>query len=216
MHDMVFHQVMVGGDRNYGYLFGCEKTKKGAVVDPSFNPRKLKELADAGGLEIIYLFCTHDHYDHTNGNDEMKQLTGCKIVMHENTASYKDIAVTDGSRLEVGGLTVDILYTPGHTEDAICILVDGKLITGDTLFVGKVGGTGFGEDARQEYHSLHKKIFTLPDHVEVWPGHNYGVQPTSTLGHERKTNPFMLRKSYEDFLDLKKNWTEYKKIHGID
>jgi glyoxylase-like metal-dependent hydrolase (beta-lactamase superfamily II) len=207
---------MMGGDRNYGYLFGCEKTKKGAVVDPSYAPRKLKELADKEGLEIIYCFCTHDHYDHTNGNDEMKRLTGCRIVMHELAGSPKDITVKDGSRMTVGELSVEILFTPGHTEDAICIFVEDKLITGDTLFVGKVGGTGFGEDARQEYDSLHRKVFKLPDHVEVWPGHNYGVKPSSTIGRERETNPFMLRESFEDFLDLKKNWAEFKRIHGID
>jgi len=213
---MIFHQVMMGGDRNYGYLFGCEKTKQGAVVDPSYDPRKLIDLAEKESLEIVYCFCTHDHYDHTNGNEEMKRATGCRIIMHENAAAPKDETVQDGSRMKVGALDVDILHTPGHTEDAICILVEDKLITGDTLFVGKVGGTGLGDDARQEYDSLHQKVFKLPDHVEVWPGHNYGVKPSSTIGHERKTNPFMLRETFEDFMDLKKNWAEYKRIHGID
>ena len=86
--------------------------------------------------------------------------------------------------------------SPGHSTDSICILAaapgeTARLITGDTLFVGKVGGTGYGADARAEYDSLHKKLMTLPDETEVWPGHDYGVAPSSTIGNEKETNPFL-------------------------
>ena len=90
-----------------------------------------------------------------------------------------------------------------------------KLITGDTLFVGKVGGTGFGDDAKEEFESLHQKILTLPDETEVWPGHDYGAAPHSTVGNERQTNPFLQRSDFEGFVDLKRNWLAYKKEHGI-
>ena len=91
----------------------------------------------------------------------------------------------------------------------------GKLITGDTLFVGKVGGTDYGEEARREYESLHRKLLTLPAETEVWPGHDVGVAPSSTIGHERRTNPFLLRRSFDEFVELKCSWLEYKREHGI-
>jgi glyoxylase-like metal-dependent hydrolase (beta-lactamase superfamily II) len=91
---------------------------------------------------------------------------------------------------------------------------EGKLISGDTLFVGKVGGTDLGPGARKEWESL-QKLMRLPDPTEVWPGHNYGVAPTSTIGHEKKTNPFLLQPTFDAFIDLKANWLEYKKKHGI-
>jgi glyoxylase-like metal-dependent hydrolase (beta-lactamase superfamily II) len=81
--------------------------------------------------------------------------------------------------------------------------------------VGKVGGTDYGPGAREEYDSLHSKLMTLPDETEVWPGHDYGVAPNSTIGHEKQTNPFILRETFEEFVDLKRNWLEYKREHGI-
>ncbi len=91
----------------------------------------------------------------------------------------------------------------------------GRLITGDTLFVGKVGGTHDADSARLEYDSLRGKICSLPPETEVWPGHDYGVRPSSTIGDELRENPFLLRATFESFLDLKSNWAEYKRIHGI-
>jgi glyoxylase-like metal-dependent hydrolase (beta-lactamase superfamily II) len=89
------------------------------------------------------------------------------------------------------------------------------LITGDTLFVGKVGGTDLGPGARAEYESLFGKLLKLNEDVEVWPGHDYGVRPSSTIGEERRENPFLLCGSFEEFVDLKRNWTQYKREHGI-
>jgi hydroxyacylglutathione hydrolase len=88
-------------------------------------------------------------------------------------------------------------------------------MTGDTLFVGKVGGTGTEEAARAEYDSLHRVIGALPRETEVWPGHDYGVRPSSTLEAEFRENPFLLRESFEAFCELKANWAEYKRTHGI-
>ena len=108
-----------------------------------------------------------------------------------------------------------ILHTPGHTEDSICIHIEDAVFTGDTLFVGKVGGTGFGSGAREEYASLHKKLLVLPDSTRVFPGHDYGTAAQSTIGRERRTNPFLLQPNFEAFVHLKQNWLSYKKEHGI-
>jgi glyoxylase-like metal-dependent hydrolase (beta-lactamase superfamily II) len=126
-----------------------------------------------------------------------------------------DIAVKDGEEIKIDNLTLKFIHTPGHTPDSMCILVEDRLVSGDTLFVGKVGGTGFGDDAKDEYNSLHKKLMVLPENTEVYPGHNYGVRESSTIGEEKRSNPFILCKSFEAFVDLKMNWAEYKRKNNV-
>lgn len=208
---MIFEQIRTGGDRNFAYLVGDEKTKQAAVVDPSNDPGLVLERAEKHGLEVKYLINTHGHYDHTDGNSHIQSKTDAELVAG---------AAADGETFSLGDVELKIIHSPGHTTDGICILASapggpGKLLTGDTLFVGKVGGTGYGDDARAEYDSLHDRLMTLPDETEVWPGHDYGVAPSSTIGNEKETNPFILRKSFEDFVDLKRNWLAYKREHGI-
>jgi len=209
---MIFEQIPVGGDRNFAYLIGDEATRQGAVVDPANDPKKVLSRAKRNDLDILYLFNTHGHHDHTSGNVEVLAATGAQVITVRNAP--------DGQELALGGVKLRVIHTPGHTTDSLCILATapggpGKLVTGDTLFVGKVGGTGYGDDARAEYDSLHGKLLVLPDEVEVWPGHDYGVAPSSTIGNERRTNPFLLRESFEKFVELKKNWLAYKAEHGI-
>jgi glyoxylase-like metal-dependent hydrolase (beta-lactamase superfamily II) len=115
----------------------------------------------------------------------------------------------------LGNLEIQILHTPGHTNDGICIYIEDTVFTGDTLFVGKVGGTDLGPGAKAEYDSLHQKLFALPDNTRVFPGHDYGTAPESTIAHERETNPFFLQPDFEAFVHLKRNWEAYKKAHGI-
>lgn len=211
---MIFEQISVGGDRNFAYLVADEKSKKAAVADPAFSPEKVLSRAEELGVEVAYLFNTHGHYDHTNGNDTVLSRTSAELV------AWGRGGLKDGARFSLGEVELTCIHTPGHTQDSICILASrpggpAKLITGDTLFVGKVGGTGFGRDARDEYDSLHGKLMVLADDTEVWPGHDYGVAPSSTIGHEKKTNPFILREDFEAFVDLKRNWLAYKAEHGI-
>lgn len=212
---MIFEQIRIGGDRNFAYLVGDRPGGSAIVFDPSYNPRSVLNMAGEMGLTIEAIACTHDHPDHTNGNGELKELTGAEVWMHEIAANGDERGVKDGETIRVGDLEVRVIHTPGHTPDSTCYLVGDRLISGDTLFVGKVGGTGFGDDAKDEFDSLHKKLMKLPDHVEVWPGHDYGAQPLSTIGEERATNPFLLQPDFESFIDLKKNWLQYKQEHGI-
>ncbi len=211
---MIFEQIRAGGDRNFAYLIGDPDTGSGVIVDPSTDPGKVIERARAHSLKIVYLINSHAHSDHTEGNEQILSQTGSELLGGE-------IPISDGDVRQIGKIKLTFLHTPGHTPESLCLLVQSegdipdKLITGDTLFVGKVGGTGFGEDARQEYESLHQKILTLPDETEVWPGHDYGSSPQSTVGNERRTNPFLLRPDFEGFIDLKRNWLVYKKEHGI-
>jgi hydroxyacylglutathione hydrolase len=212
---MIFHQIDAGGDRNFAYLVADEEGGRAALFDPPPDHERYLGLINGIGARVDYIVLTHGHSDHTWGVDAAKQQTGARIVAHEKNPVRADIEVSDGDKLPLGALEMHFMYTPGHSDDSICILVGDKLITGDILFVGKVGGTDFGDDARKEYDSLHQKIMKLDDHIEVYRGHDFGVQPSSTIGHERKTNPFLLRETFEDFVDLKRNWLQYKKDHGI-
>ena len=213
---MILEQVRTAGDRNFGYWILDETTNEAAVIDPSGKPQAFLDRAKKSGVQIRWIIATHDHGDHTSGIQHIAQKTDAQVVFHERAYADADRKVKHGDKLSLGNLELEILHTPGHTPDGICILVKDALITGDTLFVGKVGGTGYGQDARDEYHSLHEIIMKLPDHIRVFPGHDYGVAPESTIGNERKTNPFLLRPDFDSFLELKKNWLEYKRIHGID
>jgi glyoxylase-like metal-dependent hydrolase (beta-lactamase superfamily II) len=208
-------QFRTGGDRNFGYLVADDASKRAVVIDPSYSPQEIVEWASDNGYMIEYLFCTHDHFDHTNGNAVVSTLTGKPALLYGDQEPVTGIEVRDGARFPLGELEVVVLHTPGHTLDAICLYVGDAVFTGDTLFVGKVGGTDLGAGAEAEYHSLHDKLLKLPDDTRVYPGHDVGIQPVSTVAHERETNPFLLQPNLEAFVDLKANWAAYKKEHGI-
>jgi len=216
---MIFEQVPTGGDRNFSYLAGDEETHEAIVVDPSDAPEMLLERAKSLGLRITTIVNTHLHHDHVAGNETIRAATGARVAAFSMPGTEPsregDIGLADGDRIAAGRHKFKVLHTPGHTPEHICLYGEGKVITGDTLFVGKVGGTDQADGARREYDSLHGKLLSLPDETEVWPGHDVGVRPSSTIGDERRTNPFLLCRTFEEFLDLKKNWAEYKQKHGI-
>ncbi len=212
---MIVEQFETGGDRNFAYLCADEKWKIAMVVDPSYDPDALALYAEDWGLKIQYVFNTHRHDDHTNGNERMRKLTGRHAVAYGDVEDITQTKILHGSRLPLGDYEVEVIHTPGHTEDSICLRVDDALFTGDTLFVGKVGGTTTEAQAREEYESLHQQLMVLPDTVRIFPGHDFGVERTSTIGREKETNPFLLRADFDAFFELKQTWLEYKKRHGI-
>jgi glyoxylase-like metal-dependent hydrolase (beta-lactamase superfamily II) len=208
-------QFQTGGDRNFGYLIADDRSKRAVVIDPSYSPQEIVEFARENGYSIEYVFCTHDHFDHTNGNLVMQELTGKRALLFGDIDPATKIQVQDGAQFPLGELEIAVLHTPGHTSDAICLHIGDAVFTGDTLFVGKVGGTDFGAGAEAEYHSLHGKLLKLPDDTRVFPGHDVGVAPVSTVARERETNPFLVQPDLEAFVYLKKNWAAYKQEHGI-
>jgi len=212
---MIAEQFRTGGDRNFGYLVADEGSGEALVIDPSFDPAMIVRFAEEHGFVIRYVFSTHGHEDHTNGNEAICRLTGIVPLLFGDSCPRTGVRVDDGALFPLGELEARILYTPGHTPDSLCILVGDALFTGDTLFTGKVGGTVTRTQALEEYNSLHDKLMRLPDATKVWPGHDYGLSAHSTIGAERSGNPFLLQPDFNAFLALKHNWAEYKKMHGI-
>jgi len=212
---MLIKTFQTGGDRNLGYLIADETSRRAAVIDPSYDPTSITRFAADAGYQVLLAFNTHDHHDHTNGNAQFEKETGIRPLKYGDVAPQTGTKVEHDATFALGELTVRIIHTPGHTADSVCLLIGDALFTGDTLFVGKVGGTDLGAGARAEYASLHDRLLALPDETRVFPGHDVGFAASSTIGRERESNPFLLRPDVESFIDLKRNWAEYKKEHGI-
>jgi glyoxylase-like metal-dependent hydrolase (beta-lactamase superfamily II) len=151
-----------------------------------------------------YIINTHTHFDHVIGNEQMAEVTGAKRVQHKNSQLEKDIAVSDGDTIEIGSIRLRVLYTPGHSKDSICLLLDDQFVfTGDTLFVGNCGRVDLpGSDAKEMYDSLFNRLAKLDENLILYPGHNYGPTSTSTIGHEKKTNSVLQPRSKQEFLEL--------------
>jgi hydroxyacylglutathione hydrolase len=214
---MIFEQIRAEGDRNFAYLVADESSGEAAIVDPSFAPERALMAAENRRLLIRYVISTHSHADHVAGNGCIIERTGAVEVLHESAQHSCRLRVKDEERLPLGGLTLRFLHTPGHVPDHVCVLVENKLLTGDILFVGKVGGTGVqfpGSDPLQQWESL-QRLMKLDPAIEVWPGHDYGLSPSSTIGREISTNPFLLCRTFEEFRYLKDHWAEFKKQHNI-
>jgi glyoxylase-like metal-dependent hydrolase (beta-lactamase superfamily II) len=199
---MFFRQIKQHGD-NFSYVIADDASKEAAVVDPSFNADSITQLLKDQGFNAKYIVDTHSHMDHVAGNETIKKSFGAKIVAHKLTRIAKDMTVDDDNVIRVGSIGIRVIYTPGHTPDSICLFVDNKVLTGDTLFVGECGRTDLpGGSVRDMYNSLFEKLMKLDDSVEVYPGHDYGSSPHSTIGLERRTNYTLKKRTLEEFIEF--------------
>jgi len=209
---MIVKQYEVGNFAVFCYLIGDEETQEGLFIDPADNAMKLLAEAKSHGLnKIKYIVNTHSHVDHIMGNAEMMKKTGAKLIIHQEdamdlsrTPSYllemfgataspsADITVKEGDVIQVGHVNLKVIHTPGHSPGGMSLLLDGMVFTGDTLFVGSVGRTDFpGSSWDVLEDSVRRKLYHLPGETVVFPGHNYGSTPTSTIQYERRHNPFV-------------------------
>jgi hydroxyacylglutathione hydrolase len=152
--------------------------------------------------KLEYIINTHSHFDHVLGNEQVSAATGAKIIQHKSSPLEKQIQVDDGETIKLGKIAIRVLHTPGHSKDSICLIANGKLVfTGDTLFIGNCGRTDLpGSDRVEMYDSLLNKVATLDESLIVYPGHDYGPTPTSTINAEKKTNYVLQPRSKKDFL----------------
>ncbi|MCW4003893.1 MAG: MBL fold metallo-hydrolase [Candidatus Bathyarchaeota archaeon] len=200
---MFFKQIQQHGD-NFSYIIADEKTKEAAVVDPSYNAGEISRLLKAEDLQLKYVINTHGHSDHTAGNTELLSTFQAKLVAHKLSRLNPDLPVENNDTVTIGRISIRVIHTPGHTSDSICLLIDNQIVlTGDTLFVGECGRTDLPTgNSKSMYDSLFNKLLKLDDSVKVYPGHDYGAKPSSTIGEERKTNYTLKPRSLDDFIEF--------------
>jgi hydroxyacylglutathione hydrolase len=200
---MFFKQIQQHGD-NFSYIIADQKTKEAAVVDPSYNAGEISRLLKTEGLQLKYVINTHGHSDHTAGNTELLSTFKAKLVAHNLSRLHPDLPVENNDTISIGKISIQILHTPGHTNDSICLLIDNQtVLTGDTLFVGECGRTDLPTgNSKNMYDSLFNKLLKLNDDVKVYPGHDYGTKPFSTIGEERKNNYTLKPRSLEEFIEF--------------
>lgn len=200
---MKVHQIQVGDMQNFSYILEDEETEEAIIIDPSWDLENIEQTINRNDLKIKYIVNTHHHFDHTLGNEAMAKLTGAKIIQHEASELKHDLTVTDGDKITFGDSELSIIHTPGHSKDGICLVGDGKIFSGDTLFVGNCGRVDLpGGSSKELYRSLFEIISNLDDNLVLYPGHNYGPTPTSTLGKEKATNFVMQKRTEQEFIAI--------------
>ena len=204
---MILRKMELGSFGTNCYIVGDEVTKEGMIIDPGEEASEILKQVKALGLTIKLIVLTHSHIDHIGALEEVKKTTGAEIAIHETEAPFllkqpwrmefmpptqpsppAGRLLKEGDTITAGKLKFKVLHTPGHTIGGICLLGDGVVFSGDTLFNFSVGRADFpGSDYNQELNSIRNKLMTLPDDTKVYPGHG----PASTIGTERRGNPFL-------------------------
>ena len=211
---MIIKPFLVGHISVFCYILGCNDTSEGVIIDPGGNTEEILHYIKKNLLNIRYILNSHNHPDHTLGNRAIQEATGAKIVMHEDDAHFMDdpdrvnlfarldfplsdtpppdITVYDGNVIPFGNKKITIIHTPGHSPGGICLHCEDNLFTGDSLFVGAAGRLDLPEaDFHVLMASLEQKIFPLPPETMIWPGHDYGDTPVTTILREKKENPYL-------------------------
>jgi glyoxylase-like metal-dependent hydrolase (beta-lactamase superfamily II) len=208
---MEIKQIRLAKMATFCYLIGDSASKTCALIDPAFETNRILEKAGENDFRVTHIINTHAHSDHTAGNQAIKAATDAKILIHELDARLlekllnrtfsrvlggkgspkPDVLLKDNDTIQIGDSSLQVLHTPGHTPGGICLYAQGHVFTGDTLFVGAVGRTDLpGGSSRTLLTSIQEKIYSLPGDTLVWPGHDYGPLPSSTVQQEKDTNSF--------------------------
>jgi glyoxylase-like metal-dependent hydrolase (beta-lactamase superfamily II) len=214
---LYFKQIELGPMQNFVYLIGSMESRKVAVVDAAWEIDEILRLVAQDAMEVTHAFVTHTHPDHVGGRFAGVEIEGvtellskckAKVVVHKAEAEFlKGLAPSDivkaesGDKIDVGGIEIQLLHTPGHTPGSQCFLLDNRIVSGDTLFIGSCGRVDLpGSDPEQMYYSLTQKLMALPDDTVLFPGHNYADRMTSTMGEQKRINPYLQFHSLKQFL----------------
>jgi glyoxylase-like metal-dependent hydrolase (beta-lactamase superfamily II) len=206
------HQIEVGLLQNFCEIIACPETRKAVLVDPAWEVDRLLRKASESGYEVETILLTHSHDDHIAGLDEAARETGAVVRCHPSevevarTLARRVEAVSDREWVQLGAHRIQALHTPGHVPGCVCWYLEdpAAVITGDVLFVGSCGGVGYeGSDVAAMVDSLQRVLGGLPENCRVYPGHDYGKTPTSTLAWEFANNPALLADTVERFCEFK-------------
>ena len=209
---LYLRQMELGPMENFVYLIGDPLTHRAIVVDPAWQVDTILKTANADDMQIVGALISHHHYDHTNGIEDLLNATDCKVYVHKNDAEFVDVKApnlvktSQGDEIKVGNLVIKFMHTPGHTPGSQCFHVQNHLVSGDTLFIKGCGRCDLpGGDPEQMYYTLTQKLMRMDDDTILLPGHNYAEKPQSTLGDEKKENPYLKTASgsLKDFLNLR-------------
>ena len=193
--------------QNFIYLLGDPATREAAVVDPGWEIPHVLDTLQQDGYRLTRVFITHAHFDHVMGLGQLLAAADVPVYAHREEAPSLTVepsnlkVVGDGDVVHVGTVPVTLMHTPGHTPGSQCLLVDGRLLSGDTLFIRACGRCDLpGGDPKQLFESLSGKLKKLDDGTILYPGHNYAEVPTSTIADEKRRNPFLQLQTLEEFL----------------
>jgi glyoxylase-like metal-dependent hydrolase (beta-lactamase superfamily II)/rhodanese-related sulfurtransferase len=203
---MIFEQIVAGGCRSY--LIGCDETCAAAVIDPEISQiDRYLALAARDGLRIHHVIDTHTHADHFSATRHLSRQLGAAAVMHRDSpAPFVDMRVDDGEMIVVGRLRVQVMHTPGHTRDSMCLRIDDRLFTGDTLLIGATGRTDLPTgDAEALYDSLFGGVLCLDPELSVFPAHEYKGRDHSTIAQEIASNPRLQTQDRHAFVEMMHN-----------
>jgi glyoxylase-like metal-dependent hydrolase (beta-lactamase superfamily II) len=219
-HHTDLQQLLLGPMANYVYVLGDPATRKAALVDPAWDLGQVLDRLEAADYEVEKILITHYHPDHLGGELMGEKIEGtAQLLAHVKAKVYVNraevpwvkrvaglsdsdlVAVESGDETTVGNLKIKFIHTPGHTPGSQCFLVERQLISGDTLFIGSCGRVDLpGSDPEQMYYSLNQKLRSLDEDTIVYPGHAYAPEASSTIGKEKRTNPYMRFDSLDQFL----------------
>jgi hydroxyacylglutathione hydrolase len=220
--DFARNDRVAAGMANFVYLVGDAATRECVVVDPAWDVDGILEVIDADGMRLVGALGTHYHPDHVGGSmfgftvpgmTALLERRPVKLHVNEHEAAgVRQVTGLDesdlvrhagGDALEVGGVEIRFIHTPGHTPGSQCFLVDGRLVSGDTLFIQGCGRVDLpGSDPAQMYESLTQRLAKLPEETLLYPGHDYADRPTSTIGDEKRSNVYMRVSSLDDWKKL--------------
>ena len=200
---MIFEQVAAGGCQSY--LVGCEGTRTAALIDPELTQiDRYLGLAARDGLRLRYAIDSHTHADHFSASRELAERLDIPVVSHRlSPAPYVRLRLEDGELLQVGGLKIQALHTPGHTRDSMSLICEDRVFTGDTLLIGGTGRTDLPTgDPNALYDSLFGKLLLLDPALMVFPAHDYKGRSHSTIGAEIEGNPRLQKRERADFVEM--------------
>jgi glyoxylase-like metal-dependent hydrolase (beta-lactamase superfamily II) len=203
MADLLIVQLDASEMDNFSYLVYCPETLQGAAVDPSMRPEILIREAQQRGVTLKFLLNTHGHQDHVAGNPQILAQGNVELAANPIDVPNPAIPLHEGSIIPLGHGEIEVLHTPGHTPGSLVFKSGHDIITGDTLFVSRCGRADLpGSNVENLYQSL-QRLKSLPPETRIFPGHNYGPTPTSTIGWELENNDFIKCPDLPSFIKLR-------------